>query len=62
MPIVSSKMDKSSPAKFDTESSNVKVDPKLEAKLKHLKYLHSKKLIDDDEYKAQQKKLFDKHF
>ena len=62
LPVVSSKMDKSSPTKFDTESSNVKVDPKLEAKLKHLKYLHSKKLIDDDEYKAQQKKLFDKHF
>ena len=62
LPVASSKMDKNSPAKFDTESSNIKVDPKLEAKLKHLKYLYSKKLIDDDEYKAQQKKLFDKHF
>ena len=44
------------------DSSSTKIDPKLEAKLEHLKYLHSKKLINDDEYKAQQKKLFDKHF
>ena len=44
------------------DSSNIKIDPKLEAKLKHLKYLHSKKLINDEEYKDQQKKLFDELF
>jgi hypothetical protein len=62
LPVVSSNMDKNSLGKLEADSSSIKIDPKLEAKLEHLKYLHSKKLIDDDEYKSQQKKLFDKHF
>ena len=46
----------------DKGSSAIKVNPKLEAKLEHLKYLYGKNLIDDEEYKAQQKKLFDELF
>ena len=47
---------------LDKDSSAIKVNPKLEAKLEHLKYLYGKNLIDDEEYKAQQKKLFDELF
>jgi len=62
LPISISNQDKMKSFKISTGSSNIKVDPKLEAKLEHLKYLHSKKLINDEEYKAQQKKLFDELF
>ena len=45
-----------------TKSSNNNINPKLEEKLKHLKYLHDKKLIGEEEYKTQKKKLFDELF
>lgn len=38
------------------------INPELEGKLKQLKYLRDKKLIDEEEYKAQQKKLFNDLF
>jgi len=44
---------------FEKDSSNKKFNPELEKKLEHLKYLHEKKLLDDEEYKTQQNKLFD---
>ena len=47
---------------FETGMSNHEINPKLEKKLKHLKYLHENDLIDEEEYKAQQKKLFDELF
>ena len=47
---------------LETGSSKDKIDQKLEKKLKHLKYLRDKNLIDEEEYKTQQKKLFDKLF
>ena len=62
LPIIKSDQEKKIFTGLGTDSSSIKIDPKLEAKLEHLKYLHSKNLINDDEYKAQQKKLFDKHF
>jgi len=62
LPIIKSDQEKKIFTGLGADSSSTKIDPKLEAKLEHLKYLHSKKLINDDEYKAQQKKLFDKHF
>ncbi len=51
-----------SPVDFETDSSNHEINPKLEKKLKHLKYLHDNKLIGEEEYKAQQKILFDELF
>jgi len=62
LPIAKADQEKKIFTGLGTDSSSIKIDPKLEAKLEHLKYLHSKNLINDDEYKAQQKKLFDKHF
>ena len=62
LPVVYSKNDKTPPKGLGTGSLNIKINPKLEAKLEHLKYLHGKKLIDDHEYKAQQKKLFNELF
>ena len=50
------------PDALKTKSSNNNISPKLAEKLKHLKYLHDKKLISEDEYKAQQKKVFDELF
>ena len=47
---------------FETGMSNHEINPELEKKLKHLKYLHENDLIDEEEYKAQQKKLFDELF
>jgi len=47
---------------LETKLPNSNINPKLEEKLKHLKYLHNKKLINEEEYKAQQKKLFDELF
>ena len=44
---------------FEKDSSSKKFNPELEKKLEHLKYLHEKKLLDDEEYKTQQNKLFD---
>ncbi len=44
---------------FKTNSSSNNFSPELEKKLKHLKYLHEKKLLDNEEYKIQQNKLFD---
>tara|TARA_B110001454_G_scaffold197749_1_gene201435 strand:+ start:64 stop:825 length:762 start_codon:yes stop_codon:yes gene_type:complete len=62
LPIIKSGQEEKIFTGLGADSSSIKIDPKLEAKLEHLKYLHSKNLINDDEYKAQQKKLFDKHF
>ena len=45
-----------------TKSSNNNINPKLEEKLKFLKYLHNEKLVSEEEYKAQKKKLLDELF
>ena len=50
---------------FDTrqkEPSKNNINPKLEEKLEHLKYLYDKQLINEEEYKNQQKKIFDELF
>ncbi len=50
---------------FDTlqkEPSENNINPKLEEKLEHLKYLYDKELINEEEYKNQQKKIFDDLF
>ena len=44
------------------ESSGNNINPKLEEKLEHLKYLYDKQLINEEEYKNQQKKIFDDLF
>ncbi len=44
---------------FKTDSSTSNFNPTLEKKLEHLKYLYDKELIDDEEYKNQQERLFD---
>ena len=44
------------------EPSENNINPKLEEKLKHLKYLYDKQLINEEEYKNQQKKIFDELF
>ena len=38
------------------------INPELEKKLGHLKYLYDKDLITEEEYKAQQKRLFEELF
>ena len=43
-------------------NSETKLNRELESKLKHLKRLYEKGLIEEEEYKTQQKKLFDKLF
>jgi hypothetical protein len=50
---------------FDTlqkEPLENNINPKLEEKLEHLKYLYDKELINEEEYKNQQKKIFDELF
>lgn len=42
-----------------TDSSINNFDPILEKKLEHLKYLHDKKLLNDEEYENQQNRLLD---
>ncbi len=44
---------------FKINSSNGNFNPELEKKLEHLRYLHGRKLLDDEEYKIQQNKLFE---
>jgi hypothetical protein len=44
------------------EPSENNINPKLEEKLEHLKYLFDKELINEEEYKNQQKKIFDELF
>ena len=44
------------------EPSGNNINPKLEEKLEHLKYLYDKELINEEEYKNQQKKIFDDLF
>ena len=44
------------------EPSGNNINPKLEEKLEHLKYLYDKQLINEEEYKNQQKKIFDELF
>jgi hypothetical protein len=44
---------------FKADNSSKNFNPELEKKLKHLKYLHNKNLLDDEEYKTQRNKLFD---
>ena len=51
-----------SPDALETKSSKNNINPKLEEKLEHLKYFYDKQLISEDEYKAQQKKIFDELF
>jgi len=48
--------------KLDTASSSGDINPKLEEKLKQLKYLYDKKLISKEEYKNQQNKIFEQLF
>jgi len=38
------------------------INPELEKKLEHLKYLYDRDLINEGEYKAQQKRLFEELF
>jgi len=48
---------------FDSkEPSENNINPMLEEKLEHLKYLYDKELINEEEYKNQQKKIFDELF
>jgi len=50
---------------FDTlqkEPLENNINPKLEEKLEDLKYLYDKELINEEEYKNQQKKIFDELF
>ena len=48
---------------FDSkEPSENNINPMLEEKLEHLKHLYDKELIDEEEYKNQQKKIFDELF
>ena len=44
------------------EPSENNINPNLEEKLEHLKYLYDKQLINEEEYKNQQKKIFDELF
>jgi hypothetical protein len=44
------------------EPSENNINPKLEEKLEHLKHLYDKELINEEEYKNQQKKIFDELF
>ena len=44
------------------EPSGNNINPKLEEKLEHLKYLYDKQLINEEEYKNQQKNIFDELF
>ena len=44
------------------EPSGKNINPNLEEKLEHLKYLYDKELINEEEYKNQQKKIFDDLF
>ena len=47
---------------LEIEPSKNNIDPKLEKKLEYLKYLYGKELINEEEYKIQQKKIFDELF
>ena len=62
VPDQKSKDNGGSPDIFGKGSLNNKINPELEEKLEHLKYLHDKKLIGEEEYQTQQKKLFDELF
>ena len=44
------------------KSSKNNINPKLEEKLEHLKYLFDKQLINEEEYKNQQKKILNELF
>lgn len=55
------KTSKKKSAKKKTQQS-VQDNPELEKKLRILKDLHKKGLIDDDEYKDERKRLLDQHF
>ena len=44
------------------ESLRGNISPKLEEKLKHLKYLYDEELINEEEYKNQKKKIFEELF
>ena len=44
------------------ETFDKNINPKLEEKLEHLKYLHNKQLLNEEEYKNQQKKILDELF
>ena len=50
------------PDLLQSGNSETKLNRELEKKLKHLKRLYEKGLIEEEEYKAQQNKLFDKLF
>jgi len=44
------------------ETFDKNINPKLEEKLEHLKYLYNKQLLNEEEYKNQQKKILDELF
>ena len=50
------------PDLLQSGNSETKLNRELEKKLKHLKRLYEKGLIEEEEYKAQQNKLFEKLF
>ena len=47
---------------LENDNSGKKIDRELERKLKHLKHLYQQGLIEEEEYKTQQKRLFEKLF
>jgi hypothetical protein len=47
---------------FESGNSNKKMNQELEKKLRHLKHLYDQRLIEEEEYKVQQKNLFEKLF
>ena len=60
---VQTQKDTGSPMPVDgSQNQPVNINPLLEQKLEHLKYLYEKQLINEDEYKNQQKKIFNELF
>ena len=50
------------PDLIQSGNSETKLNRELERKLRHLKRLYEQRLIEEEEYKTQQNKLFDKLF
>ena len=47
---------------LESGNSDKKMNQELERKLRHLKHLYDQELIEEEEYKVQQKNLFEKLF
>jgi hypothetical protein len=47
---------------FESGDSGKKMKQELERKLRHLKHIYDQGLIEEEEYKVQQKNLFEKLF